>query len=86
MFRSSVDAFLYLVDGREQGEHAQKHSVTSIQADMNYLANGIRRCSVQVLFSDGAGYSVEAYDREADELYEKAKVHSRAEEILLTVR
>lgn len=77
MFRNSTDAFLYLLDGREQEERAgQRHRVTSIQVDMKYMANGIKRCGVQVMFDDGAGYSIEAYDREADELYREAESRS----------
>jgi hypothetical protein len=85
MFRSSVDAFLYLLDGREQNDRVEKHRVASIKADMNHLANGIRCCSVQVLFDDGAGYSIEAYDKEAEELYTEATAYS-AKEPLLVVR
>lgn len=75
MFRNSVDAFVYLLDGREQQGHPM-HSVTSIHVDVKYMANGIKRCGVQVLYDDGAGYSVEAYDKEADELYREAKIRS----------
>jgi hypothetical protein len=85
MFRDSIDAFLYLLDGREQRDHpARRHSVSSIQVDMKLMANGIKRCGIQVMFDDGAGYSIEAYDREADELYKEAKMQARLSETLLT--
>jgi len=75
VFRNSVDAFLYLLDGREQEEHPA-HSVKSIEVDIKYMANGIKRCGVQVMYDDGVGYGVEAYDKEADELYREAKIRS----------
>lgn len=80
MFRSSVDAFLYLLDGREQRSRAV-HNVASIQVDMNHMANGVKRCSVQVMYDDGVGYGIEAYDKEADELYREAKMRSPGEHV-----
>jgi len=50
--------------------------VIQLSAKMGYMQNGIRYCSVQVTFTDGEEYRVEAYGEEADELYDKAREKS----------
>jgi hypothetical protein len=75
MFRDSVEAFLYVVQG-EQG-------VKEVKAEAGYVRNGIRHCRVQVECRDGAEYGIDAYGEEADRLLAQAEIYTRKIEVVV---
>jgi hypothetical protein len=68
-FRNSTDAF----------EQAVRESAAckdlKISYSIGFLRNGIKHCSVQLTYCSG-GYNIDAYDGEADELFDAAKKYS----------
>lgn len=48
------------------------HGVIRLSYSTAFLANGIKRCSVQVECKAGCGYLIQAVGEEADRLQEKA--------------
>lgn len=73
MFRDSIEAFLYAVQG-ERG-------VKDVSARVGYLRNGIKHCRVQVECCDGAEYGIDAYGEEADRLLLEAKRYVKGIEV-----
>src|SRR5689334_7802686 len=76
LFNSSVDALQYVIRNR---------SVSQVQARIGYSSNGIRHCSVQLLCEDSAGYGIEAYGKEAEDLFREASKHSKEAQDCMTV-
>ena len=60
-FHSSMDAFMYAVH-----ESATCKDL-KVAYEVGFMRNGIKHCSVQLSYC-GGGYSIDAYDGEADEL------------------
>ena len=60
-FRSSIEAFIYAVH-----ESAACKDL-KIAYNAGFMRNGIKHCNVQLSYC-GGGYSVDAYDGEAEEL------------------
>lgn len=76
MYRDSVDAFTRLLDGLDdEGKSLEVSDIASISSTIQTLKNGIRYCSVQVLFESGSEYKIDAFGDEADELHFKARTH-----------
>ena len=79
MYRNSVDAFVQLTSARQGSSIATATTViTEISANIRYLKNGIRHCSIQVAFASGDEYRIEALGEEAEALYREAKEQSVA--------
>lgn len=76
VYRNSIDAFTHLVSKERDSVFRGMASVIQISAKMGYMQNGIRYCSVQVTFTNGEEYRIDAYGEEADELYSKAREKS----------
>ena len=76
-YRDSVEAFVDLVST----SHEEASEVRGIETRIRELQNGIKYCSVQVMFDSGAEYRVEAFGEEAGELYSKARTRLAALEI-----
>jgi hypothetical protein len=76
MYRDSVDALLRLIEGiDDEGTPLESSEIASISSVIGTLSNGIRHCSVQILFENGFEYKIEAFGVEADELYARARNH-----------
>ena|GEM_PF-6756718 len=60
-FHSSMDAFMYAVH-----ESATCKDL-KVAYEVGFMRNGIKHCNVQLSYC-GGGYSIDAYDGEADEL------------------
>jgi hypothetical protein len=79
MYRNSVDAFVQLTSARQRSSMGTATTViTEISANIRYLKNGIRHCSIQVAFASGDEYRIEALGEEAEALYREAKEQSVA--------
>ena len=76
MYRDSVDALTCLLSGVDHdGEPLERSEVLSITSTTVIRANGIRQCTVQVVFSNGRAYRIEAFGEEAFELHQNARSH-----------
>ena len=76
MYRDSVDALTCLLSGVDHdGEPLEISEVLSVSSSIVTLSNGIRRCTVQVVFSNGKAYRIEAFGEEANELHHSARSH-----------
>ena len=76
MYRDSIDAFTRLLDGvDDEGRPLEASDIASISSTVQTLKNGIRHCTVQVLFESGSEYKIDAFGDEADELHFKARTH-----------
>jgi hypothetical protein len=76
MYRDSVDALTCLLLGVDHdGEPLERSEVLSITSTTVIRANGIRQCTVQVVFSNGKAYRIEAFGEEANDLHHHAKSH-----------
>jgi hypothetical protein len=76
MYRDSVDALLHLLAGTDdEGNALEPSKIASISSSIRTLKNGIRHCSIQVLFESGCEYKIDAFGDEADELYVRARSH-----------
>ena len=76
MYRDSVDALTRLLSGiDDEGRPLETSGIASVTSTVHTLINGIRRCSVQVLFENGSVYKIEAFGDEADELHLRAQSH-----------
>jgi len=77
VFCNSVDAFNHLFS-KELRSIFPAGSSIGISTSMHDLQNGIKHCSVQVIFINGEEYRIEAYGKEAVDLYNAAKKQSHA--------
>jgi hypothetical protein len=75
MFRDSIEAFLYVVEGGR--------GIKEVRAEAGYVRNGIRHCRVQVECRDGAEYGIDAYGEEADRLLAQAERYARKVEVVV---
>ncbi|WP_415280601.1 hypothetical protein [Candidatus Nitrososphaera sp. FF02] len=75
MFRDSIEAFLYVVEGGS--------GIKEVKAETGYMRNGIRHCRVQVECKDGAEYGIDAYGEEADRLLAQAKRYMTKIEVMV---
>ena len=74
MYRDGVDALIRLLSGMDdEGRPLKSPEIASISSSIHTLKNGIRHCSVQVLFESGIAYKIDAFGDEADLLYLRAK-------------
>ena len=64
---SSTDALSHLIRSQDNGAY-----IVKISPKDNTLSNGVEYCYVGIKCKDGTNYSVQAYGKEARELYEKA--------------
>ena len=66
-YTSSTDALRQLMRSQDNGAY-----IVRISPKDNTLTNGVQYCYVGLKCKDGTDYSVQAYGREARELYEEA--------------
>jgi len=64
---SSTDALSHLIRSQDNGAY-----IVKISPKDNTLSNGVEYCYVGIKCKDGTNYSVQAYGKEARELYEEA--------------
>ena len=64
---SSTDALRQLMRSQENGAY-----IVKISPKDNTLSNGVEYCYVGLKCKDGTNYSVQAYGKEARDLYEEA--------------
>jgi hypothetical protein len=77
MFRDSIEAFLYVIEGGR--------GIKGVKSDRGYLRNGIKHCRVQVECNDGAAYGIDAYGDEAERLFAEASKYVNRSECIITV-
>lgn len=70
-FANSIDTLLHAVRSRRD--------IRVVHANLRQLRNGIRHCNVQVFCKDGVEFHIEAYDEEADALYQEVRKQSEKE-------
>ncbi len=75
MYRDSIDALLCVLDERGT-DTSRRGAVAEIAVQKDCLRNGIMHCHVELTCNDGAGYGIEAFGDEAEELYRVAKTRS----------
>lgn len=89
MYRSSVDAMMDVINGTtektaevdQKGKmYVQKsrpddlvHNLRDISIRKSVLKNGIGQCAVQLRCKNGIEYSIQAYGKEAEDLYNEAE-------------
>jgi len=66
-YTSSTDALRDLMRSEDNGAY-----IVKISPKDNALSNGVEYCYVGLKCKDGTNYSVQAYGKEARELYEEA--------------
>jgi len=69
MYSGPVDAFESTV-GEIGSESVVR--ITQLSGPNSRLANGIRYCFVEVTSDSGMQFAIEAFDEEADKLYQRA--------------
>ena len=70
--KTATDAFRELVTGQLPETRGIPYRVTQLSDRDARLANGIEYCSVQVTFSSGIQYGIEAFGEEGIELRKAA--------------
>ncbi len=75
MFRDSIHALLCVLEERGT-DMSKRGAVTEISVRKDCLRNGVIHCHVELVCNDGAGYGIDAFGDEADELCRVAKTRS----------
>ena len=71
-YKDSIHALRELIPPGSTGSSSRACRITKLSNSVSHLENGIDYCNVEVTCDDGEQYGIQAFGREAEQLYKEA--------------